>query len=83
MDRINELWRFLLEIAGSLFESDWGVTIWLDRLYLAFAGFAPFVRLFDYVVDIRFFFGLVSLYLGIQSFLMVMRFVRFAAQLFR
>lgn len=83
MDRIHELWQWLLGVVGSLFMNDWGVTIWLDRMYLAFQGLAPYIRLFDYTVDIRFLLGAILLYLMIESGLMIMRFLRFAAVLKR
>lgn len=83
MDRIHELWRWLLGVVESLFMSDWGVIPWLDRVYAALEILAPYVRLFDYVVDMRFFLGAIFLYLMIESGLMIMRFLRFAAVLKR
>lgn len=83
MDRIDELWRWLLSVVGSLFWDDWGVTVWLDRVYLAFVGLSPYIRLFDYVVDVRSLIGAIFLLLMIESGLMIMRFLRFAAVLKR
>lgn len=83
MDRIHELWRWLVSVVGSLFMSDWGVTIWLDRVCVALFGLAPYIRLFDYVVDVRFLLHAIFLYLMIESGLMIMRFLRFASVLKR